>query len=121
MTDLRYALRMLLRSPGFSIIAIATLPLGIGPNTQIFSVVESSLLRPLPFPEADRLARLYELSGETGEHSTKLNLAPTTLRQLSETGGALFTGIGSGTGPSLPLGASPGEPAQNIPAALITA
>ena len=112
---------MLLRSPGFSIIAIATLALGIGANTAIFSVVESSLLRPLPFLEADRLVRLYELSGETGEHSTKLNLAPTTLRQWREHGGDIFTGIGAGTGASLTLGASPGEPAQNIPAALITA
>ncbi len=63
MNDLRYALRLLWKSPGFSLIAIATLALGIGANTAIFSVVESSLLRPLPFPQADRLVRLYELSG----------------------------------------------------------
>jgi len=121
MTDLRYAVRMLLKSPGFSIISIATLALGIGANTAIFSVVESSLLRPLPFPEANRLVRLYELSGEAGEHSAKLNIAPTTLRQWREHGGDIFSGIGAGTGASLTLGASAGEPAQNIPAALITA
>jgi len=58
--DFRYALRMLVKSPGFSVVAILTLALGIGANTAIFSVVEGALLRPLPFPNADRLFRLYE-------------------------------------------------------------
>jgi len=57
--DLRYGLRMLLKNPAFSIIAIATLALGIGANTALFSVINGVLLNPLPYPQADRLIALY--------------------------------------------------------------
>lgn len=58
--DVRYAIRTLRKSPGFALVAILTLGLGIGATTAIYSVVDTILLQPLPFPDSDRLVRIVE-------------------------------------------------------------
>src|SRR3954465_12175187 len=66
MTDFRFALRQLFKSPGFTLLALLTLALGIGLNTAIFSLVNDLFLRSLPFREPDRIVHFYGQSKERG-------------------------------------------------------
>ena len=60
MNDLRYAVRMLLKNPGFTIVAVLTLALGIGANTTMFTALQELMIRRLPYPEQGRLMQVFQ-------------------------------------------------------------
>src|SRR5436189_2319741 len=72
MSNLRLSLRQLIKNPAFSAVAVITLALGIGANTAIFSIVNAVLLRPLPYPNANRIMVLNESSGPGQDYSVAL-------------------------------------------------
>lgn len=101
--DLKFALRMLAKTPGFAIIAMLTLALGIGANSAIFSVIDAVLLRPLPFPKPNELIAVWsKVQGDT-ERETGSFPDYTDIRDQSRTVESLFaftraaTVLGSGS------------------------
>src|SRR3984957_6801000 len=82
--DLRYAFRMLHRSPGFSLIAIATMALGVGATTAIYSVIDATLLHPLPYPHPSELVRVEANLPGVGAHDIGISIPE--LRDLQNSG-----------------------------------
>ena len=66
LTDMRYALRQMLKAPGFTAVAVLTLAFGVGASSAVFSIVNAVMLRPLPYPHQDRLVRVLELLPKLG-------------------------------------------------------
>src|ERR1051325_5982744 len=114
MNDLRFAFRQLLKNPGFTAVAVLILALGIGAYTSIFSVVNLLLFRPLPYPEADRLVRVFRTSpfSQTEGHSLGAFLDHRAQNQTFERLAACnWEGFNFG---------SSGQTAQRISALLVT-
>ncbi len=87
--DVRYATRMLWRAPGFTLVAVLCLGLGIGASTTIFSVVNAVLFKPLPYRDSDRLVRVYsEFPTFPGGGLPKFPLSPVEFRELQRQGRA---------------------------------
>ena len=97
MIELKFAIRQLLKNPGFTAVAVLTLALGIGANTALFSVVNGVLLRPLPFREQHRLVTLWESSPAQG--LPQQAVSPPTLADWQNQNGP-FEEIASWTGPT---------------------
>src|SRR5690606_11765980 len=92
-----------------------------GANTAIFSVVNAALLRPLPFPDAHQLVRVYEAFDEPDTRANTLNLSELTVRDWREHGGEVFSDFAAATGASLTLGAQGDRPARSYNAARVSA
>lgn len=114
MDDLRFALRQLLKSPGFTVVAVLTLALGIGVNTSMFSGLHSMLMPAQPYPEADRLVRVFRVS----PHSRRWPHSPANF--LDQRGqNAVFTHMAATTSRSANLSEA-GQPAERLRMELVT-
>ena len=114
--DFKYALRMLRKAPAFTAIAVITLALGIGANTAIFSVVNSVLLKPLPFPEPDRLVSVSGLNTRLGEKGRALSFPDIEDLQKQNT---VFEHVSAYSGGAATITGA-GEP-LHVPAAVVSA
>src|SRR5271163_3432069 len=117
--DFRFALRGLLRTPGFTVVAVVTLALGIGVNTAMFSVAQAALCRPLPYANSARLVKLWEtnpLKRWTNAPASPANFADWKKRNSVFTSMAAY--ISGNDGLDYFLSGS-GEP-QRLKAAMVT-
>jgi len=73
--DVRYGWRMLLKKPGFTIVAALALPLGIGANSAIFSIINAIVLKPLPFDDLDRVVAVWEKAPGQGAERNEASVA----------------------------------------------
>ena len=113
MQDVRYGLRVFRRNPGFAVVAILTLALGIGANTAIFSIVNAIFLRPLAFPESDRMFLVARVNNRVGGANISL---PILLAWKEKQG--LFDGLGT-VNPAIFTLAGRGD-AEQIPTDIIS-
>ena len=109
MNDLRFAFRQLLKNPGFTAVAVLTLALGIGANTAIFSLIDAILVRPLPFPDPERLVWVEEVSKENsqepwGAHFLEWQEHGQTLEGIAAYEGATMTLTGAGEAQRVDVG-----------------
>src|SRR5687767_14992658 len=106
--DLRFAVRSLLKSPGYTAVALITLALGIGVNTSMFSVIDALLFRGAPFPDSERLVQVMTATrnGETRDFSEielrEIRGSSTAFASLATIGGTFFAI------------SQPGQPAERI-------
>ena len=119
--ELKFALRSLAKTPGFTIVAVLVLALGIGANTAIFSVMEATLLRPLPFPHAEQLVRVFESIDDTDSRVGTLSLSETTVRQWREHGRDIITDLAAADIGTATLGHDNGTPTRMLSATRISA
>jgi putative ABC transport system permease protein len=115
LADLRQALRLLRTSPGFAVAIIAAIALGIGTNTAIFSVVNTVLLKPVPFPEPDRIVHLQITRDDV---AFGWNTSPAKFMHWREIDG-VFSDI-AGYMATVPLNLTQGEIPERVAAARVT-
>jgi len=101
--DLRYAIRMLRRSPGFTAVAVVTLALGIGANAAIFSLLDAVLLRPLPYPEPQQLVKVWSRFTGIGLPNDQNDVSVPEFRDFQELNRS-FSGIAAISGGTFNLG-----------------
>jgi putative ABC transport system permease protein len=115
MQDLRYAIRVLRKTWGVTTVAVLTLALGIGANAAIFSIVDAALLRPLPFPNPDRLVAIDSVKGASGPNNC-CAVSPADFRDWNGESKTLQIAAFSGNGMTL----RENDQTENIPSARVT-